>query len=330
MKKTHYTVPIFVPELSCNNKCIYCNQQNISNTHSIPDAKQVHSIIQEKIAQFPTWADNIQIAFFGGNFTGIDRNIQEAYLQTAQYFIDKNKAHSIRISTRPDYINQDKLSLLAKYHVKNIELGAQSMCDEVLIQSGRGHNSRCTKEASHLILKNGFQLGLQMMIGLPNDNKEKALLTAQEIVKLGASETRIYPLLVLKNTPLFKHYSEGKYPPLSIAETIETATPIVETFEKAGIKILRIGLHPSDFIHNGELVAGPWHPALSQMIYTKLWSNIFKTMNKEYNQCTIYVSSTQYPNAIGFQRENAIKYPDFLIKSKHTLQGMQYEIHNSR
>jgi histone acetyltransferase (RNA polymerase elongator complex component) len=329
MSKTNFTIPIFIPELSCNNKCIYCNQQKITNIHQIPSPEQVKTIIKERLNLFPPSAENIQIAFFGGNFTGIDKNLQTEYLQSAQYFIDNEKVKSIRISTRPDYINKESLSVLSSFSVKNIELGVQSMCDNVLLYSGRGHNAETTIKATEMIIHSGFEAGLQMMIGLPADTKEKSLMTAQEIVKLGASETRIYPVLVFKDTPLYKLFLEGKYNPLSLEETVETATPIVETFEKAGVKILRIGLHPSDFLHNGQMVAGPWHPALSQMIYTNVWNSIIAKISQQFKKCFIHVSTAQYSNATGFKRSNSIEFPEIKVISDNTLSGMNYEIHHS-
>ncbi len=326
MARTQYIVPVFIPELACGNKCIFCNQKKITGINQIPLPEEIREFISNRLSQLPARAENIEIAFFGGNFTGIDLQLQKEYLAVAQYFIDKNRASSIRISTRPDSINYQNLELLNQFAVKTIELGAQSMCDEVLLLSGRGHTAEDTVIASSMIKEHGFVLGLQMMTGLPGDTAEKTMNTAKEIIRLDATETRIYPLLVFKNTSLYDLYLSGEYSPLSLDETIKNLSPVVRLFEESDVKILRLGLHPSDGMNNGDMVAGPWHPALRQMIYTHAWNSIIRESLPQNQSLVLRVSTEQFPNALGYQRKNAGEFPKIQFTADKSIKGMHYEV----
>ena len=239
------TIPVFVPELACPNRCTYCNQHLISGQLQIPSKEEIVEKIETHLNTFPPNV-HVEVGFFGGNFTGIETETQEFLLKIIQPYIQQEKIHAIRLSTRPDYINEEKLVLLRKYHVKTIELGVQSTDDEVLKQTQRGYDSRCVETASELIHSFGFELGLQMMIGLPGDTKEKSVQTARKIIELGASQTRIYPTLVIENTELAAQYLKGEYPPLSLNEAVDIAKEILLLFEQSNVNILRVGLHPTE------------------------------------------------------------------------------------
>lgn len=275
MKKIKfYNIPIFVPEESCPFVCIYCNQRKISGTIKTPTPQETEKIINEHLKTLPkNNADNkIGIGFFGGNFTGINLKTQKQFLDIANKYLQKNQISSIRLSTRPDYIDQERLSFLKENNVSNIELGVQSTDNDVLEKSSRGYTDKDVFHASRLINEYGFTLGLQMMIGLPGDTQEKAIKTAEDIVSAGAKETRIYPLLVIKDTEIHKMYQKGLYTPLSINETINTCSKLVRIFNQANTKILRLGLHPSENLTiDKDLIAGPFSPALKQMVLSKIW-----------------------------------------------------------
>jgi histone acetyltransferase (RNA polymerase elongator complex component) len=207
----------------------------------------------------------------------------------------------IRLSTRPDYIDESRLQILKKYGVTTIELGAQSFDDEVLIQSARGHTAGDTEMASQMITNFGFRLGLQMMIGLPGDTREKALSTAKKIVELGASETRIV---------LESWYRQGKYTPLSMEETLEWLKNLIPLFEDAGVEVTRVGLHSSVGLQTGkELVAGPYHPSIREMAMTEVWWDRLKSIGQsaEGGALAISVNPLQYNFAIGYYGKNRKK-----------------------
>jgi histone acetyltransferase (RNA polymerase elongator complex component) len=270
----HYHIPIFIPDYGCPVRCIFCNQKTITSTVTIPTISEVQAHIDTWLKTIPPADSHIEIAFFGGNFTGIPEVAQQAYLEAAYPYIQQGKVHSIRLSTRPDAISEEILLRLKKFGVQGIELGAQSMSNKVLLAVGRGHTAEDTIRASALILKHGFTLGLQMMVGLPGDDAETALKTAQQIIDLGAHETRIYPLLVIKNTELENQYRQGLYTPLTLEEAVNQTAPIYELFEKNKVVILKVGLHPSEGFNSGEeLIAGPYHPNFRELVLSKIWSD---------------------------------------------------------
>ncbi|MCQ2959589.1 MAG: radical SAM protein [Bacteroidales bacterium] len=313
MNKKHANIPIFLPQLACPHRCIFCNQNHISSQNHIPSPEEAKEIIERNLATIPTDYD-IQIAFFGGSFTGLPLELQESYLKVAQPFIETGRINSIRLSTRPDYIDDTILKLLKKYHVADIELGAQSTDDEVLKKSGRGHNRECIKIAAQKINNYGFNLGLQMMLGLPGDTFETAMKTAQDIIDFGAKTTRIYPTLVVADTPLAKLYKQGKYQALSLENAILWTKEIYSLFLKNNITVLKVGLHPNkDFTSNKYLLAGPFHPSFKELVLSEIWFDKIKNINNTSlsKNISIFVSETEINNAIGYSSKNK----EFLKKS---------------
>jgi len=305
--KSHYIIPVFIPESACPNRCIYCNQRFISGAVKAPDAYETRGIIEKHLQTIPSSATQIEVGFFGGNFTGIPFHQQKQYLQIADEYYQQKKIHSIRLSTRPDYIDEERLSLLKEYHVQTIELGAQSLDDEVLIKCGRGHTAKEIIDASALIKLFGFSLGLQMMVGLPGDTPEKNYFTAKKIIELGADNTRIYPLLVIKGTELEKMFIRGEYLPLTTSEAVEQAKKVYLLFENAGVNILRVGLHPSEGLINGEnLVAGPFHVSFRELVITSIWRDLLMPYMKSSGKSGIRVSvsAEEYNFAIGYDAAN--------------------------
>lgn len=299
-------IPIFIPELACPHQCVFCNQKKISGSINVPAPSEIHNIIDQYLSSVN---ENtfVQIAFFGGSFTGIDYNLQEQYLQQAHKYIAQNKVNSIRISTRPDYIDTKILDLLKKYGVKNIELGAQSTNNEVLVKAGRGHSFDDIKNASRLIKSYGFSLGLQMMVGLPGDSIEKTIQTANDIVELKADNTRIYPTLVIKDTALEKMFLSGKYTPLTIDEAVNYSKTAYLIFEKNNITVLRVGLHPSEEISpEKSFVAGPLHNSFKELLMTSIWKKIIENKIEQLpkgNYC-FKVNNKQVNYAVGYKKQN--------------------------
>ncbi|MFO7869652.1 MAG: radical SAM protein [Bacteroidales bacterium] len=303
----HYNIPIFLPELACHNKCVFCNQQNISNTHNIPDISDAQNIIDKHISTIPKSA-SIQIAFFGGNFTGLPLEQQRAFLTLAQSYIQKGAVEGIRISTRPDYISEHILHMLKSYGVQDIELGAQSYDNDVLAASQRGHTAEQIKMAAKQITAHKFKLGLQMMIGLPGDTYEKSMNTARQIIACKAHTTRIYPCLVIAHTALAHMYKNGTYTPLDIATATKWLADIYSLFTEHSINILRIGLHPSkDFESPDILLAGPYHPSIKQLAITHMWKKRFMhKLPHQHGKLHIYVSPGDIPYAIGYKSSNKL------------------------
>jgi histone acetyltransferase (RNA polymerase elongator complex component) len=306
-KIRHFTIPVFIPMEACPFQCIFCDQDRISGRTSIPSEGDVTTILQQYLSTIPKKNTEIEVGFFGGTFTGLSPERQKAYFESVLPFINNGRINGIRLSTRPDFISEEILGLLKKYPVKTIELGAQSMDDEVLKKSGRGHTSGDTENASRLILESEFKLGLQMMVGLPGDTEEKSVHTAKRIVELGASETRIYPVIVIKGTHLEKLFNEGKYIPLELEEAIRITKNVMAVFEDANVKIIRIGLHPSEgLLNRDDYIAGPFHPSFRELVMTSAWTDRFHELlnGKKGDNLEIRVNPTDLNAAIGYSGKN--------------------------
>lgn len=307
MKTRHYTIPIFIPQLACPFQCVFCNQEKITSHAHIPGIEEIINIIEQYHFSFPKGRKHVEIGFFGGTFTGLPLDEQEKYLQVAQPYLEKGIVQGLRLSTRPDYIDKPGLHLLKRYGVTTIELGAQSMDDDVLQQSARGHTAEDVEMASRMIIAAGFRLGLQMMVGLPGDTLERSLFTVRKIIELGACETRIYPVLVIKGTKMAEWYEQGKYKPLSMEEAIFWVKSILPIFEEAGVEVTRVGLHSSEGLLSGkELLAGPFHTSFRELAMTEVWWDRLDYLLNENSKdkISIAVHPSQYNFAIGYYGKN--------------------------
>lgn len=265
-------VPVFIPNAGCTFRCVFCNQEPVTGQRPgpVPTDQIPHDI--ERFLNFSTRNRHpIQISFYGGNFLGLPFREQKAALDAAQRFIDRGAAHSIRFSTRPDTIDDRRLDRLKGYSVSTIEIGAQSMCDEVLRICRRGHDARHTLDAVTLLKERGFQIGLQMMIGLPGDTACGALETARRLAELGPDFVRIYPTVVIKNSPLAELFHRGTYFPLGLPEAVSLTKHACLLFGKKKIPVVRMGLHPSEELASGDaIVAGPFHPAFGHLVLSEI------------------------------------------------------------
>jgi histone acetyltransferase (RNA polymerase elongator complex component) len=307
MGKKHYTIPVFVPELACPFQCVFCNQRKITGRNLIPGDNEIITSVEEHLASFKEAEREVEIGFFGGSFTGISVEQQSHYLKLVQPFLESEEVSGIRLSTRPDYIDKTILNLLKKYKVSTIELGSQSLDDGVLKATFRGHTVKQVEQASKMILDHGFDLGLQMMIGLPGDTLEKSIKTAHRIVELGASNTRIYPTVVIKGTALEQWFKTGKFMPLTLEEAVNWTKQILPIFEDAGLTVLRVGLHPSEGLLNGEeLVVGPFHPSFKELVLTEIWSDLLKPLveKSEGKSIELHIPVKEINYAIGYKGKN--------------------------
>lgn len=310
--KKQYIIPIFVPHLGCPNDCVFCNQKSISGQAKQVTKEDVKNIIEEHL-KYIKKDSKVEVAFFGGSFTGIEEEKQEELLSTAYEYIKQKKVDSIRISTRPDYIDKKILKRLKKYKVKTIELGVQSANDYILKKAGRGHNFEDVVKASKLIRWYGFELGHQMMVGLPESTTVDEINTAKQLIKLKPKMVRIYPVLVIKNTKLEKDYNDGKYKPLTVIQAVEVCKELVKLFVKKHIEVIRIGLQPTDTITNpdddkSEVVAGPFHPAFRQLVESGMWYDVIvekiKQLNTKVKEVVVTVNPADVNNVIGQRKDN--------------------------
>ena len=314
--KKQYIIPIFVPHLGCPNDCIFCNQKSISGQKNSITKEEAKKIIDNHLENIKEKEAEIEIAFFGGSFTAIEAEKQEELLQVAYEYIKQGKVSSIRISTRPDCINKEVLKRLKKYKVKTIELGVQSANNYILKRTNRGHSFEDVKKASKMIRWNGFVLGHQMMVGLPESTRIDEINTARALVKLKPKMVRIYPVLVVKNTKLEQEFKEGKYEPLPLVQAVEICKELVNIFTKKKIDIIRIGLQNTEEISSpesekSEVVAGPYHPAFRQLVESGLWYDDIvskiKKLNVKVKEVGVTVNPIDINNVVGHKKENILK-----------------------
>lgn len=308
-----YIIPVFVPHLGCPNDCVFCNQRSISGQTKKMTREEAKKIIDNFLKNIKEPDSKKEIAFFGGSFTAIDEKEQEDLLSLAYEYVKNGDVDSIRISTRPDYIDKKILKRLKKYKVKTIELGVQSANDYILKRSNRGHTFKDVVKASKLIRRHGFVLGHQMMVGLPESNRIDEINTAKALIKLKPKIVRIYPVLVVKGTELEKEYNEGTYEPLTVVQAVETCKQLVRMFTDKGIDVIRVGLQNTEEITNpgeakSEVVAGPFHPAFRQLVESELWYDAvvqkIKKLNVKVKEVEITVNPIDVNNVIGHKREN--------------------------
>jgi len=264
-------IPVFVPHLGCPYTCVFCNQNRISGAQSPAAPETVIEAMKQ--AALPGKPVKRQLAFYGGSFTAIPLEQQTALLQTAKMYIDRGELDSIRLSTRPDAISEEILQRLKQYGVETIELGAQSMDEEVLRRSGRGHTAKDVENASLLIRQYGFRLILQMMTGLPGDTPERSLQTARRIISLSPDGVRIYPTVIVRDTALYELWKRGSYEEHTVEQAVTTCAAMVPLFEEAGIPIIRLGLNPTDDLSGGDAAGGAYHPALGELVRSRIYRN---------------------------------------------------------
>lgn len=266
-------IPIFIPHKGCPHDCNFCNQRSISGSMQSPTDTEVIDIV-EFYLNLPKTNRQTEVAFFGGSFTAIPVEEQERYLSIIQPYI-KNKVNQIsgiRLSTRPDYIDDKILQLLKNYNVKTIEIGAQSMDDKVLEMSRRGHTASDIIKASQLIKSWDIKLGIQTMLGLHGSSYQTEINTAHSVVEIKPDFVRIYPTLVVKGTVLADLYTAGLYQPLQLDSAINTCADILDIYDKGKIDVIRVGLQATDHInYDGDVLAGPFHPAFGQLAYSRLY-----------------------------------------------------------
>lgn len=312
-------IPIFVPHAGCPHNCTFCNQKVISGAKKQPGAEDIIdeiNIYKNAADRF----DEVQLSFYGGSFTAISENLQIEYLEAVQPFLKSNGGFidTLRCSTRPDAISANVIERLKKYHLTIVELGTQSMSNDVLSACERGHSVEDTTKAARMLKQNGFTLGLQMMTGLPGSSFETDMETANLIIKEKPDFVRIYPTVVVKNTQMEKDYLSKKYIPETLDEAVRLCAELAEKFESHGIKVARIGLQSTDTISNGkdsEIVAGPYHEAFGQLVksarYYKLLENkILQEHFSDFKELVIFTKKSEISTIIGQKRQNIIKLKD--------------------
>ena len=318
--KKHAIIPIFISHRGCPNDCVFCNQKKITARHGDVTPEDARRTIEEHLSTLENMnLETVEIAFFGGSFTGIPLEDQRAFLAIAKEYKNEGKVSAIHLSTRPDYISEEILDNLKAYGVDVIELGVQSLDPEGLRLSGRGHDVSVVYRSAALIKEYGFTLGIQLMIGLPGDTLEKCIFSAKETVKIGPQIARLYPTVVIKETALYDMYLERSYTPLSEDEAVNRTKAMYEILDNAGINIIRVGLKSSDIM--ADQLA--FHPAFRQLVEGRIARERLEAQVDELypvpEGLALFISSEKcYNNMFGHKGVNrryfAEKYPKLDIR----------------
>jgi histone acetyltransferase (RNA polymerase elongator complex component) len=277
-------VPVFLTGLGCSKSpCVFCNQEVATSNSSVFSIDAAKQRIEETLALYITGKEEIkyplEVAFYGSSFTALEFSMQKEILKSLQSSFEKitSKDHrgnlKIRISTRPDCIKREELlDLKIRFNLTTVEIGVQSMVEDVLLMSNRGHSRKDVKTAAKIIKELGLELSCHQMIGLPGSTINDELNTAKDIIKLKPKFMRLHPTLVLKGTALETMFLSGSYKPLELDIAVDVTEQVLRLYRQAGISVIRIGMHPSDLLTEN-VVAGPWHPAFRELVEGKYLMN---------------------------------------------------------
>lgn len=326
----HVNVALFVPDEGCPHRCSFCNQKTISGCVKRLECADIDSAVKTALKS-DAYTSGAEIAFFGGSFTAIKRDYMVSLLQCAYKYIESKEFKGIRISTRPDCINDEILSILKHYGVTSIELGCQSMSDKVLLLNERGHTSADITEACKKIKSFGFELGVQMMTGLYGDDDRTAVETAEKLIALKPDTARIYPTVVLQNTKLEQLYLQGQYKPQTLDEAVKLCSKLLYMFYQNDIPVIRLGLHSGGSVDDG-YVAGAYHPAFREMceseIYLSLILDQLKKQNINAGKIQVTVSKKYISQLVGQKRSNIekLKAMGFFVTTVQSDELNKYQI----
>ncbi|MBD5159506.1 MAG: radical SAM protein [Ruminococcus sp.] len=299
----HNNISIFVAHVGCPNKCSFCNQHTISGSPKAPSIQEVENICRKALSEIKN-PENTEIAFFGGSFTAISPDYMTDLLRTAYKFIGAGKFHGIRVSTRPDCITPEILGILKEYGVTAIELGAQSMNDNVLSLNERGHTTQDIFNASRMIREYGFELGLQMMIGLYGSTPETEHETMNKIIEIKPDTVRIYPVVILKGTRLAELFETGIFKPFDFEYVVEFSAECLINFERNNIKVIKCGLHASEFVENDK-VGGFYHPAFRELCESVIYRRAIQDITGNNSGKYIFrVNDRCISKALGQKKSN--------------------------
>lgn len=316
MNKT-MNIPIFIPHFGCPNDCVFCNQRKISGKDKLDDESQIRELIEESIRT--AGERKIEIAFFGGSFTGLPKETQKQYLDLGKEYVERFHLQGIRMSTRPDYIYEEEMDFLSDYPISLIELGVQSLDEHVLRATKRNHSIEDVYKAVQLIKERKIGLGVQMMIGLPGDSKEKVVKTAEKLISMKPETVRIYPTLVIEDTELADMYREGSYNPLGLEGAVEQVAMIMPMFEEKNIQVIRVGLQDNEGLQNGGYIAGPYHPAFKELVRDEIVYKKVMDKVKDYileTACELHCSGQLLQAFIGHKKRNLTRFKSIGINVK--------------
>jgi histone acetyltransferase (RNA polymerase elongator complex component) len=318
-----FIIPIFLPHAGCPHRCVFCNQSLITGVDSRHSPIKVRNSVEAFLKHKGARRGLVQIAFFGGNFLGINTDEIKRLLAEAAKFVKEGRADSIRFSTRPDTIDRYRLDIIKNFPVSTVELGVQSMDDRVLSLAKRGHTHAETEKAVHLLKEYAYEIGAQLMVGLPGDDPERMLASAQRVAKLKPDFIRIYPTVVVAGSPLAKLYNEGHYTPLSLKNAVAQVKELYRFFSRKNIRVIRMGLQAMDDLEKGStILAGPYHPAFGHLVYSEIFLDIaisaIESVNPKGHAVNLHVHPRSVSKMRGLKNVNITR-----LNKKFPLQSVE-------
>ena len=292
-------IPIFISNLGCPNRCIFCDQTQYSASIA-PEAVRAEALSFIGKCREPKKRQRI-LAFYGGTFTGLDKKLLDEYLKEARRLLDEGVIHGVKASTRPDMVDENIIAKLADAGFVELELGVQSMDDNVLTASGRGHQASHSERAAEIIKSSGLKLGIQIMPGLPLEDGQSFMMTVDKVVAMKPDTARIYPAVVIKNTAMEHMFEEGRYVPLTLDEAVKRAFYAYTSLTGIDAAILRMGLPPG----NIDIVSGPYHEAFGMLVAAYGYRLLAKKLCDLTGARLFFAHPSQVPSVIGFKRQNA-------------------------
>lgn len=297
--------PVFIPHLGCPHACVFCNQHEITGAAAAEALRQLNTLLEN-----PPQKNAPELAFYGGSFTALPAETQLLYLEKAKQALDTGRVSSVRLSTRPDAVSPEILERLRIHGVETVELGAQSMRDPVLLATGRGHSADDVRRAARLVRGAGMKLVLQMMTGLTGDDEEGALYTARELIALRPDAVRIYPTVIVRGTELERLWRHGLYREHTVEDAVRVCARLLPLFEAAGIPVIRLGLNPTDELSHGAALAGAYHPAMGELVYSRVLRDRAEKMLEaehcEGKAVTLLVPEKKLSQMLGQKRCNLL------------------------
>lgn len=314
MKKIQkpFIVPVFIPHEGCPHRCIFCDQSAITGKEGhVPSSESLKEYIDGYLKYAGPDRYPVQISFYGGTFLGLEDETIIRLLSLASVYVEQGRAHGIRFSTRPDSVTSEKLDVIQPFPVHTVELGVQSMDDTVLALSNRGHLASHTEAAANLLAQRGYEMGLQIMTGLPGDDLQKSLKTVERLSRLKPTFVRIYPVLVLKGSALARLFLDGEYTPLELQEAVDQVKRIYIYLKGKNIPVIRMGLQASEELDNGSVIlAGPYHPSFGHLVYSAIFLDMAgrilqkETIEGENKQVVFNVHSKNISKLRGLKNNN--------------------------
>jgi histone acetyltransferase (RNA polymerase elongator complex component) len=315
-------IPFFIPHAGCSHTCIFCNQRVLSGVgQTLPDPDQIRYTVEEWLQRSP--GRPAEVAFFGGSFSLLALDVQRTLLGAVRIFLDKGSITGVRISTRPDALDYDILTFLQEQGVRTIEVGVQSLDDQVLQRSGRGHTARDAVEAIARVAAAGFSVGAQLLPGLPGDSLQLSLQSVHGAISAGAGFMRFYPVVVLADTPLAALFASGEYTPPNLEQGIRTCARMLHICLKAGIPVVRIGLQADASLQQEDVIlAGCWHPALGQLVRSELFYDLICNLTAgcyTAEPVTLVAHPRSFSEVIGNRRHNLQRLQQRGVKVSHVV-----------